>query len=549
MAAIYDSDSENEDFLGFPKERESSTNLSDHESDISVSTVNTEDLSDFDPNEWETDNEEEEVNEEWNSNRDAVNVDAFIRRSGPVTDVTGTSALDFFKLLFKDENFDRIAVETNRYAQQSIAEKADPLWYATTADEIRAFFTVNILFGIKQLPEIHAYWSRNPFLGVPEVQKIFSRNRFMKISQYLHLNDKSRELPRGDANHDKLFKVRPLLDSVVFSIKSEYWPTKCVSIDEAMIPFKGRLGMKQYMPQKPTKRGIKVWECADSSNGYVVDLSVYTGKERGARAEQGLGYRVVHKLTRPLTGKNHHVFVDNFFSSIPLAENLLRDKIYLCGTVRSNRQGIPRTLAPTTQRVKQLRQGESLFLRKGNLVVTVWKDKKPVYFLSTQSNPIGDEQVDRRQRDGSIVQVPSVPVVKSYNNNMGGVDLNDQMRGYYMTGRKSKKWWRCLLWFLVDICIVNAHILEKLSRRHTNRTQLAFRLDLVKNLVGDFSARRLSASSSRIEGGHWPIPYTKGRCKRCLKRRKVTWCRMACELCDKRICLECFRNHTAQDLV
>ena len=112
----------------------------------------------------------------------------------------------------------------------------------------------------------------------------------MKISQYLHLNVKSKELPRGDVNHDKLFKVRPFLDSVVAKIKSEYWPTKCNLIDEAMIPFKGRLGVRRYMPQKPTKRGIKVWEYADSANRYVVDLSVYTGKERNANAEQGLGY-------------------------------------------------------------------------------------------------------------------------------------------------------------------------------------------------------------------------------------------------------------------
>ena len=305
--------------------------------------------------------------------------------------------------------------------------------------------------------------------------------------------------------------------------------------------------MRQYMPLKPVKRGIKVWECADSSNGYVCDLSVYTGKERGADPQKGLGYRVVHNLTRPLVGKNHHVFVDNFFSSIPLAENLLQDKIYVCGTVRANRQGIPRELAPKTQGVKGLRQGESLFLRKGNVVVTVWKDKKPVYFLSTQSNPVGDDRVNRRQRDGSIVEVPSVPVVKSYNS-MGGVDLSDQLRGYYMTGRKSKKWWRSLLWFLVDLCIVNAHILEKLSRNHRNRTQLAFRLELVSDLISNFSVRKLSVSSAWIEGGHWPIAYSKGRCKRCLKQRKVTWCRMACELCDKRICLECFKNHAAEDL-
>jgi len=34
MTALFDTDSENEDFLGFPKEREFSTNLSDNESDI-----------------------------------------------------------------------------------------------------------------------------------------------------------------------------------------------------------------------------------------------------------------------------------------------------------------------------------------------------------------------------------------------------------------------------------------------------------------------------------------------------------------------------------
>ena len=122
------------------------------------------------------------------------------------------------------------------------------------------------------------------------------------------------------------------------------------------------------------------------------------------------------------------------------------------------------------------------------------------------------------------------------------------MRGYYMAGRKSKKWWRCLMWFFVDVSIVNAYILENLSPHHRSRTQLAFPLDLVKLQIGNFSARRLSASSGRLEGGHWPIKFSKGRCKRCLKRNKETWCRMACELCGKRICLDCFKNHTADDL-
>jgi hypothetical protein len=41
-----------------------------------------------------------------------------------------------------------------------------------------------------------------------------------------------------------------------------YNPNKEQSIDEGMIAFKGRLSFKQYLPAKPTKFGIKVWERA-----------------------------------------------------------------------------------------------------------------------------------------------------------------------------------------------------------------------------------------------------------------------------------------------
>ena len=125
MAEPFETDGEEENLSRFPEECESSINPTDSESDILVSTVNTEDLLDFHPHKFDT-YKEEEVDQRWNSNRDAVNVNPFVQRTGPVTYVTGTSVLDFFKLLFKDENFDRIAVETNRYAQQSIAVKADP---------------------------------------------------------------------------------------------------------------------------------------------------------------------------------------------------------------------------------------------------------------------------------------------------------------------------------------------------------------------------------------------------------------------------------------
>ena len=93
------------------------------------------------------------------------------------------------------------------------------------------------------------------------------------------------------------------------------------------------------MPQKPIKRGIKCWVVADSTNGYISNLSVYTGKTEG-EIESNLGMKVVLELTKDLP-QGHHIYFDNFFSSIPLMESLLDRGQYSCGTFRVNRRGIP----------------------------------------------------------------------------------------------------------------------------------------------------------------------------------------------------------------
>ena len=42
-----------------------------------------------------------------------------------------------------------------------------------------------------------------------------------------------------------------------------------------------------------------------------------------------------------------------------------------------------------------------------------------MYFLKTECNPVGDETDARKQRNGTIIEVPKVPVVNSYNTKMG----------------------------------------------------------------------------------------------------------------------------------
>ena len=107
-----------------------------------------------------------------------------------------------------------------------IATKPDREWTETTHDEMKAFIDLHVLFGIKQLPATRLYWSKDPLVGIPAVQKIMSRNRFDKLSQYMHLNNNANHVPREDPAHDKLFKVRPVLDCVVQCCQMELRPGK-----------------------------------------------------------------------------------------------------------------------------------------------------------------------------------------------------------------------------------------------------------------------------------------------------------------------------------
>ena len=67
-------------------------------------------------------------------------------------------------------------------------------------------------------------------------------------------------------------KVRVLLDELISSFKANWQPSQNLSVDETMIGFHGRFGAKQYIPNKPTKYGVKAFTLADSLNGYILDI-------------------------------------------------------------------------------------------------------------------------------------------------------------------------------------------------------------------------------------------------------------------------------------
>ena len=189
--------------------------------------------------------------------------------------------------------------------------------------------------GVLHLPCLEMYWQSDcNLIETPGVSSIMSRVRFEQIFRFLHLADNLQ-----DPGNDKLFKVRCFVDLVTNQFQANYTLHQAVTIDEAMIPFKGRLTFKQYMKNKPTKWGIKVFVLSDATNGYVYRTQIYTGKNLESTIKAGLSSRVLLELMTDLD--RHQLYTDNYYTGPEVYLTLYDKGINCCGTVRTNRQGFP----------------------------------------------------------------------------------------------------------------------------------------------------------------------------------------------------------------
>ena len=97
-------------------------------------------------------------------------------------------------------------------------------------------------------------------------------------------------------------------------LKTGYTPCQLIMIDEQMIGTKARTSFLQYMPKNPKKFGVKLWALCEAASGYCLCFQQYKGKSDTGK-EHGLTYRVVMDLMDGYTNKEHHLYLDIFYTS------------------------------------------------------------------------------------------------------------------------------------------------------------------------------------------------------------------------------------------
>ena len=102
-------------------------------------------------------------------------------------------------------------------------------------------------------------------------------------------------------------------------------------------------------------------------------------------------------------------------------------------------------------------------MQSDNIMASAWIDQKVVTMMATGCDATEVGTALRRQKDGSRKEVSTTTTFIQYNKYMGGVDLGDQLRGYYQSRFKSRKFYKYITNFLFGVAVTNSFSLYQLN--------------------------------------------------------------------------------------
>src|SRR5215469_13994250 len=492
----------------------------------------------------------------------------FLKFTGPQNGVNQSAAPDInaesspfsIFILFFRQVFQIILTETNRYFHQYMSSRPSRSTSAQppdiTIEEMYTFFGLLIQMGNDQRHSLKDYWAREEQYYTPFFSNVMARDRFFHILRFLHFENNDDPPNRDDPDYDRLWKLRKIFETLNNKCFEMYNPTEHRAVDEVIVLYKGRVIFRQYIPKKHKRFGIKIYKLCDSL-GYTYDMSVYLGKQRQHATTQITGtHGTVLQLIRRVEGLGHKIFMDNYFTSPALFDDLFQRKINACGTVRRDRRGMPGDIVPKSLKMKR---GDTVTRVRGTLRAVRWKDRRDVYILTNMHAP--PVEGNFTHESGQAIKPR---VVEDYSACMGFVDKSDRMVISYGIARRTWKWTKKLFFHLADMTTLNAFLIHKSCGG--KMTHKHFREILVRELIilsqeenvtaSHISRGRPSPALSRLSrlevkhSQHWPSKGNKRRCRVCSLHKKTRITMYFCRKCDVGLCAAtCFEKwHTRVNL-
>jgi len=207
----------------------------------------------------------------------------------------------------------------------------------TDEDEIKCLLGLLILSGVNRSghQNLEDLWRTNG-LGIHlscnnDIETIFFLSRCIRFDD--NRDRQSRKYI------DNFAAFREIFELFLADCENNYTVSEYTTIDEQLVAFRGRCPFRIYIPSKPAKYGLKIQTICDAQTWYTLNMELYTGKQKeGPYKISNSATDVILRLSRPIYDSGSNIMADNWFSSNPLANELLKEKITLVSTIRKNKK-------------------------------------------------------------------------------------------------------------------------------------------------------------------------------------------------------------------
>lgn len=472
------------------------------------------------------------------------------------------SKKEVWQLLFDDIIMDMILVNTNVKLEAvraglSVTTKKNN-YRDTDLDELNALFGLLLASSVLSSNEekITSVFTKDPY-SRPIYSATMSIKRFEILLMCLRFDDARTRNQRRLT--EKAAPISEIFGRFIENSKRSYSVSSEVTIDEMLVPFRGRCGFKVFMPKKPKKYGIKVMCLCDAKTSYLLNAYIYTGKGSDSvglnEAEKNLAIptQSVVRLCQPIINSNKNVTADNWFSSLEVVDELLKRNLTFVGTVKKDKKAIPEEFLQNP--VRPVRSSLYGFRDKTTLLSYVPKKNRAVILISSMHHSI-EVNEDKRKPE----------IIAYYNATKCGVDIMDMKCAIYNSSRRTRRWPLAMFYRMLNIGSVNSFILYLSYQNSPIQTRFEFIKQLSFDLIKPHLQKRYSLPSlqrtlkediKRVLGDDVPAEERRrqgegdgaeaGPSDRLEKRKTCATCPSAkkrktaykCIVCSKPICLEC----------
>ena len=370
-----------------------------------------------------------------------------------------------------------------------------PNFKSFSYQEIEHFIGLYVIQGLNPSPRIEMKFSSqqtDPLQGSDLCFHAFGEDairRHKQFKAFFTIQNPQNQPPERKSR--PLYKVDQLLKHTQVVSMSAWRLGRDISGDEQTIGFQGHHADKRRITYKNEGDGFQANALCEA--GYT--WTFYFRNQPAPRDWVQKGYSPLHArilgMFDQLEEEYHNCWFDNLYLSAKFAKaSFTHDKkIRISGPTRKSGRGLPKCVIQEEKKnpseIRAVRGTVKAAVLDGDtavpdLVAVSYYDQKPVHFLSTICESIKWIECTKKiycveSEQMEILKFLRLNINDDYNNDMGGVDIADQLRNYYRFDHWIRlcKWWWPIFFWSIGILLVNSYVSYKTYMESIGKTPMS----------------------------------------------------------------------------